>query len=80
MATIWFIERDNAFTANRRENGVVRPDWSQVLGQLIGTSGDASSGDGENGADRKNLCEYRQHGEVSFEFRLLKTILSLGEL
>jgi hypothetical protein len=50
MATVWLIERYDAFTANPGEEGLSRPDWSEVLGQLVGTSGYASSGESENGA------------------------------
>jgi hypothetical protein len=44
VATFWLIERDDALIANRRENGLVRPDRSEVLGQLIGTGWNAISG------------------------------------
>ena len=41
MATVWLIERNDAFAANRSENGLVRPDRTQVMGQVVGTSGNA---------------------------------------
>jgi hypothetical protein len=50
IATVWLIERYDAFAANPGEEGLARPDWSEVLGQLVGTSGYASSGESENGA------------------------------
>jgi hypothetical protein len=50
MATVWLIERYDAFIANPGEQGLARPDWSDVLGQLIGTSRYASGGESENGA------------------------------
>jgi hypothetical protein len=52
IATVWLIERYDTFTANPGEEGLARPDWSEVLGQLVGTSGYARSGESENGARR----------------------------
>ena len=39
----WRVERYDAFTANRGENGLVRPDRSQILDQIIGTGRNANS-------------------------------------
>jgi hypothetical protein len=33
----WHVECYDAFIANRGENGLVRPDRSQILDQIIGT-------------------------------------------
>jgi len=78
IATVWLIERYDAFTSNPGEDGLARPDWSEVLGQLIGTSGYASSGESENAPAAAKL-RLRVSGnmvESPLELRLLKTILS----
>ncbi len=52
ITTVWLIERYDAFASNACEDGLARSDWSEVLGKLIGTSGYASSGEGDNGTRR----------------------------
>ena len=53
VTVVRLIERYDALVAKRRENGVVRSDWSEVLSQLIGTSGAVRGGEGKNGAGRE---------------------------
>ena len=46
----WHIERYDAVTANRSENGLMRPDRSQTLGQPVGTCGGAENADDDEAA------------------------------
>src|SRR5262245_11153552 len=40
MAPSWLVKRDDALTANRREDGLVRPDGPQVLSKVFGSGGE----------------------------------------
>jgi hypothetical protein len=54
MAIAWYVECNNALAADRRENGLVRPDWPKVPGEFIGTCRNTCYGEGES-ARRRNL-------------------------
>jgi hypothetical protein len=56
----------------------VGPNWSQVLSQLIGTSGKARSGEGKNGPGRETYdVSTREHDEDSFRVSVAQDHLEL---
>src|SRR5680860_1414661 len=79
VATICLVKGDNALAANRRENGLVRPDRPKVLRKFIGECGNTRYGQGE-GACRSEpqepVSSERIHRKSPSRLRP-KTILSL---
>ena len=49
VATVWLKESYDALISNCRQNGLVRPDWSKVLGQLVSMSGKANCDESDYG-------------------------------
>ena len=73
------VERYDALTANRGENGVVRPNRSQTLGQLVGTCGVPRVLRTTRlpiAANFENWIRLSENIEISFRDWLLKTPLS----
>ena len=81
MATTRLVERDDALTANRREDGLVRPDRPQVLSKVFGSCRE-TGGEGNESTRRSEPQEpastERKHRKSPSKHRP-KTILSLKE-
>ena len=75
------VERDDALIANRREDGLVRPDRPEVLGKFIGTCGETGGEDDENTrrSEPKEPASTEHGHHRSPSKHRPKTILSLKE-
>ena len=60
IAATRLVESDDALAANRCENGLVGPDWPQVLGQFIGTCGKTKSAE----KDESGHCRWRLRDQL----------------
>ena len=70
VATVWLKESYDALVAHCRQNGLVRPDWSKVLGQLVASmSGKANCDESDYGTHRSQTwgAIEPKHCEVYFE-------------
>jgi hypothetical protein len=70
MATTRFVERDDALTADRREDRLVRPDRPQVLSKVFGSCRE-TGGEGNESTHRSDPQEpastERKHRKISLQ-------------